>query len=51
MNNTVLYIIVFVAFAHFVIAAVFLLRKLTGPSGKGSEEESSEVVEKFGQGK
>jgi hypothetical protein len=46
MSDTVLYIVVFVAFAHFVIAAVFLLRKLIGPSGKGADGKAPELLDK-----
>ena len=46
MNDTVLYIVVFVAFAHFVIAAVFLLRKLIGPSGKGTDGKTPALFDK-----
>lgn len=47
MNNTVIYIIVFVALAHFVAAVVFLLVKLSGPSKGKSQEDPDTPGEKL----
>lgn len=38
MNDTVLYTIVFIAAAHFIVAVVFLIRKLSGPVPDESTE-------------
>lgn len=42
MNNTVLYIVVFVSLAHFVAAIVFLFYKLR-PPGKGKPSEGNDT--------
>lgn len=46
MNDTTLYLIVFITLAHFVVAVVFLLRKLSGPVKGDSPEDPATLADK-----
>jgi hypothetical protein len=41
MSDTTFYIVAFIVIAHFIAAFIFLVNKLSGPTGEDSSEEEN----------